>query len=149
MDNKKEGQDINLGEGFCVKRQRKEPGILSNYHRYIGHWKMALERGLNVDKLIDGKSEFKTIHNNNGLQIEWQYRKRNGEHKKDSGLLKFIDLSSGKTAAYLEVVRGNASAIYITGEDFAKNIDNYKDMPRSLYSCIKKTFYYKTNDAAK
>ena len=127
-------------EEFYIMPSKKKPGILTNYHRHMDNWELCLEDRLDVSSLIDGKSESKILYLKNGLRIDWQHRKRNGEHKKDSGFMKFIDLNSGRTSAFVEVNKGYASVLRIYSENFAENIDNHKEMP--LYELIKGTLYY-------
>ena len=140
MDDKKMPEEQIDENGYWISGTKKEHGILLNYHRTIAFWELNLEDRLDISNLIDGKSESKVVYNSNKLRIDWQYRKRSGEHKKDSGCMKFIDLNSGRTSAFIEVHKGYALALRIYSENFAKDIDNYKDMP--LYDFIKSTLYY-------
>jgi hypothetical protein len=89
-----------------------------------------------------GNEGGKTIHDQKGGEVRWDYRKRSGEHKKDSGLIILLD--SKKSFGHLDVLRGKAYGIYIWayGKEAktAKKIEAHKEMP--IYDKVQSLLKY-------
>ena len=102
---------------------------LSRFNRYPGFSEIGVEK-FYLYPVIE-----KCPITGGGWKMDFLYKKRNGEHLKDSGFLNIRDLN-GKKLAHFEVYKGSAIKLAVFSERFSKEIDYYQDLP--IYDKIKR-----------
>ena len=90
---------------------------------------------LEISDLI-GNDGDKTIYADNGILMNWRYRKRSGEHKKDSGTISIS--KDSRTHASFDILRSHLNKFYIHRKNFVLNFKEFSGM--HLYEYIGNIF---------
>ena len=129
------------------KEEEEEQRMPSPYRHFdCSEGSGSLERALVLDvKELIGNEGSKILYQNSDFLARWNYQKRSGEHRKDSGTISYRSLVKDNKVnpemllAYLDVYRGSARKLIVLRRNFERIIEKHPDA--TFYKEIMGLFY--------
>jgi len=126
------------------EEEPRKPSPYRDFECSEGSGSLEKKIVLNVKDII-GNEGSRMLYQNNDFFVRWNYAKRSGEHKKDSGSIAYRSLVKDNKVnpemllAYLDVYRGSTRNLVVIRRNFERIIENHPDAP--FYNEITKLFY--------